>query len=447
MADGVLGATVWWIAILLLLLEARQAKAQVPLSGGAPVLVNQKLYPSTPASNGGIVGTLSATNSPTRWSIVGGDPEGDFAISAAGEITFTSRGATHYDGALARKTATLAVQASNSVGSATASFEVSAYADGSVNAPLGPVQYPTALAGYRARPPWKVAGFDYYVGVPSGTALSSPESISNPDITLSGNAVVCSGSGASVTLNAVDFTGYYVRIPAGGCSALTITNSNFACAKNRSPAFTFFQDQNNASAVIRTSKINSGDNCGAWPDNVSDPVACGGSCTLEYNWFYHASERILSMGVDTLFRWNLIDSPNTAKGAHENYQQFGGGATAKSDVIEFNASYDGLSRGGEGYQFYGNVRPATIVSPALRFNTMIAIKSGGHASMSYLVHGSCHLAGSGCTAITGTGLVAENYFDPSGAYGIFYGGTLTPELGWSSHNNINMVTGKVVTPH
>jgi hypothetical protein len=66
--------------------------------------------------------------------------------------------------------------------------------------------------------------------------------------------------------------------------------------------------------------------------------------------------------------------------------------------------------------------------------------------MSYMVHGSCHTAGSSCTTISGGGLIAENYFDPSGAYGIFYGGTLTPELGWSSRNNINMLTGKLVTP-
>ena len=39
--------------------------------------------------------------------------------------------------------------------------------------------------------------------------------------------------------------------------------------------------------------------------------------------------------------------------------------------------------------------------------------------MSYMVHGSCHTAGQNCTEISGTGIIAHNYFDPSGAYGYF----------------------------
>jgi hypothetical protein len=436
----------WPILVILFLSGIFQVNWQMALGGGAPVVNNENFYPSTPASIGVTVGIVSATNSPTSWSITAGDSAGDFAINSSGVITFTSQGATDYDGSVAQKSATLTVQATNTSGSGTGIVDINAYADGSVNAPNGSAQYPTGLSGYRVRPPWKVAGFDYYVGIPSGTSLSSPTSISNPNVTVSGNAVVCSGSGAAVTLNAIDFTGYFVHIPSGGCSSLTITNSNFACTGNKSPAFTFFQDQNNATIAIKASKINSGDNCGAWPNNVSDPIACGRNCTIEYNWFYHASERIVSMGIVTLYRWNLIDSPNTANGAHENYQQFGGGATATSDVVEFNASYNRLSLGGEGYQFYGNVTPATIDSPVFKYNTMIALRSGGNVTMSYMVHGSCHTSGFACTTISGTGVVANNYFDPTGAYGIFYQGSLTAAAGWSSSNNINMVTGRVVTP-
>ena len=67
--------------------------------------------------------------------------------------------------------------------------------------------------------------------------------------------------------------------------------------------------------------------CSAWPKNVSDPIACGLVCTIEYNWFYHASERIVNMSAATLYRWNSIHFPKAEKGAHENYQQFGGGTT------------------------------------------------------------------------------------------------------------------------
>ncbi len=43
--------------------------------------------------------------------------------------------------------------------------------DGSANAPAGPAQMPSLLNGYKAPPPWEVAGVDYAVGVPSGLTL------------------------------------------------------------------------------------------------------------------------------------------------------------------------------------------------------------------------------------------------------------------------------------
>ena len=84
------------------------------------------------------MGAVLATNSPTSWSIIAGNPAGDFAINDTGVVTFTSRGAAHYDGTVALKSATLTVQATNTSGAATATVEVNAYADGSVNAPSGP---------------------------------------------------------------------------------------------------------------------------------------------------------------------------------------------------------------------------------------------------------------------------------------------------------------------
>ena len=78
--------------------------------------------------------------------------------------------------------------------------KVEAYADGAVNAPSGSAQYSRGLSGDRVRPPWKVAGFDYYVGIPDGTVLVSPTSISDPNVTISGNAVVCGGKDAAATL-------------------------------------------------------------------------------------------------------------------------------------------------------------------------------------------------------------------------------------------------------
>src|ERR1035437_7660687 len=50
--------------------------------------------------------------------------------------------------------------------------------DGSANAPVGTPPLIGLLNGYAVRPRWAVAGVDYYVGTPSGTALRDPSTIS-----------------------------------------------------------------------------------------------------------------------------------------------------------------------------------------------------------------------------------------------------------------------------
>src|SRR5207244_2820598 len=119
--------------------------------------------------------------------------------------------------------------------------------DGCAGAPAGTPQYPNLLNGYVTRPPWNVAGVDYHVGIPAGTVLTDWVNISDPNISISTGMVRCLGRGASVTLNAIDFSlhgGAYVYNGSGGCSKLTITNSNFACPRTAT-AFAMVIDQNN----------------------------------------------------------------------------------------------------------------------------------------------------------------------------------------------------------
>ena len=54
------------------------------------------------------------------------------------------------------------------------------YQDGSNNASAGAPQLPNLLSGYAVRAPWNVAGVDYAVGVPTGTALKDWETIRSP---------------------------------------------------------------------------------------------------------------------------------------------------------------------------------------------------------------------------------------------------------------------------
>src|SRR6516165_5141081 len=50
--------------------------------------------------------------------------------------------------------------------------------DGFSGAPFGTAQYPTLLNRYAKRPPWHVAGVDYYVGCPTNQSFGANVAVS-----------------------------------------------------------------------------------------------------------------------------------------------------------------------------------------------------------------------------------------------------------------------------
>jgi hypothetical protein len=321
--------------------------------------------------------------------------------------------------------------------------------DGCEGAPPGTPQYPNLLDGYVARPPWNVAGVDYHVGIPAGTVLTDWMNISDPNISISTGTVRCQGAGASVTLDAIDFSlhgGAYIYIPSGGCSKLTITASKFGCNEYNfsGPAYTFIADQNNAFVILMASNINPG-NCGG----LSSPVI--GANVLQYNWFQtgfntNGSGQFASgpAARDLDPRWNYIDDMNicTTCGLHQNYVQW----TTISDMNvtwKFNTSTQYHPGGAEGPQFYAN-NSGKFGTIDFSFNTQISKPNGNNKTMSYMVHGNCHSVGdcsSTTTKISGWAINANNYFDTSGSYGAYYPGSFTS---WTNSGNIDMNTGSVI---
>ncbi|WP_454626946.1 hypothetical protein [Bradyrhizobium cenepequi] len=98
-----------WVARLIALKPAdpnAQPQPQPPVVNAASFNI------ALPASNGQIVGTVTASNSPTSWAITAGNSAGYFAISNAGVVTVTSAGAS----GLTDQTYNLTVLASNEVG-------------------------------------------------------------------------------------------------------------------------------------------------------------------------------------------------------------------------------------------------------------------------------------------------------------------------------------------
>ncbi|HEY6458730.1 MAG TPA: hypothetical protein VIY73_01225, partial [Polyangiaceae bacterium] len=211
----------------------------------------------------------------------------------------------------------------------------------------------------------------------------------------------------------------------------------------------FLNDQLPASWVVMYDEFY-GDGCGTWPNDLSDPVSLS-TVVFQYNLMRHMPERHVSAGgpgnVD--YRYNLIDTDVTQAGAHENFLQFGGGA-AGDVVVQFNTTYSTNNpSGAEGFQFYTN-GTGSFASILFTNNTMIALGAGSQPSMSSMVHGDCH-AGIDCSTtvspIAGGGTDSDNYFDPTGAEGIYYGGSFTlPGATWANGGNVNMVSGAAVSP-
>lgn len=128
---------------------------------------------------------------------------------------------------------------SNRIIASAGCMQGNTYADGCPGAAAGTAQFPTLFTGlieqaYPVRPPLNVAGVDYQVGVPTGTALKDPTTASLPSgCTFSGTTVTCSSG--SPTLNGFDFglhNGTLLHITGG--SNIVVQNSHFLVGSNMS---------------------------------------------------------------------------------------------------------------------------------------------------------------------------------------------------------------------
>lgn len=216
-------------------------------SGGglAPVVSAATFTISTPVTNGSTVGTPTVTNSPTGCSITAGDPSGNFAVSSSCAITTTAAGVTNLVGLFA--TQTITVQATNSAGSGSNAVMVNGYGDGSVGAVAASVQFSNFFTSralqsgqtYATRPPWRVAGVDYAVGVPSSVTLKDPSSVGLPSgCTYASNIVTCQ-SIAGLTYSGYDHSlhgGIALDLRATLTGSVTISNNNFVNGATSDPA-------------------------------------------------------------------------------------------------------------------------------------------------------------------------------------------------------------------
>ena len=317
--------------------------------------------------------------------------------------------------------------------------------DGSANAPAGVPELPNLFAGEAVRPPWMVAGVDYAVGIPAGTVLTDWQNLKGPGISIVGNIVRIDNTN-DVQINNVDFSLH-------GGAMLYINNSNNTVVTDCNFQATTSSDviQLAGSSTGLTVKYSVIDGDGGAFDG-SGLIGATGNVVIQYNSLKNFPERALETGGNATIdlRYNLIENGAMYPGAHLNFLQFVGAGTVSS-LVEFNTTYQQVQvASGEGFQFYiwdPSGAQGTQVSPTFAYNTMIAsptqgrsyVPGGNNMAMSYLLHGT-----SGAqfpTAITGTASIHDNYFDASGAYGVFYPNTFN---GWSLYNNYNMATGTLL---
>lgn len=115
------------------------------------------------------------------------------------------------------------------------------YADGASGAPAGAPQFPTLLSGYAVRPPWKVAGIDYAVGLKSNCSVNTSTSFitntgtqANP---VNGRHVTLRTANGGTLPSGVSLNTAYVVLNASGatCQIATIAAPTVPLSLGGSP--------------------------------------------------------------------------------------------------------------------------------------------------------------------------------------------------------------------
>jgi hypothetical protein len=332
--------------------------------------------------------------------------------------------------------------------------------DGSANAPAGTPELPTLLSGYAVRPSWNVAGVDYAVGMPSGTILKAPSTISMVGVSVDVADHVIKVSGNNITLSGYDFSldgGWQVSINSG--NNITIEDSNFVVGSNGQTPIYVSSNASNVTIIDNT--INgSGSTLGASGATAQMLIAGDGTgtTTIEYNLIENAwgEDIVLSSdvgGENWVVQCNLIKNAGEGfnSGAHGDWIQTYNlpGANTNSLEVNFNTFVqdipisEGRTQGISAFSANSGSNSGGVQTESFNNNTFVAIR-GAYVNYGIILD---------TTRLIGTATAQNNYFDTSGIGSSPYGGSWKfvgsyngsnggPYNGTVTiFNNINMVTG------
>ncbi len=320
--------------------------------------------------------------------------------------------------------------------------------DGCAGAPLGRPQYPALLVKYgRHRPPWDVAGVDYYVGSPSNAAPKDPTIPANlpPGAVVDATNHLVRVIANGVIIDGFDFSlhgGWGVYIANGAWSGTIIQNSTFLVGANN--AIPVAAAAGAGDLMVRNNTFDgggtthNGNSSTAW---TMVSYAGTGAFLAQYNLFQNTPKdgiEFVAGHVKPIVQYNVFYNIGTAAGTHAQAYEYVG-AIANDGIDRFNTIYQpvggGAGPGNEGVQIAAQggsrlsnltVRNDTIIAPGptLTMSCSIAILQSRGAD----------------NRIDGI-RVRDNYLDFSGAYYAIYplrggGGTHL-----SFDGNIDLVTG------
>ncbi len=247
--------------------------------------------------------------------------------------------------------------------------------DGRLNAPTGTANYPTyftslnGISPYPVRPPWKVAGVDYRVGINTGVSFLNPNTISSSIATVSGPLGTNDNTNTlnlqqDATFDSYDFTlsgGYSIN--TNGFN-LTVTNSK------GSKTFVWAQGASVAKTVtVSYCEIDGGGINGGQVFGTLFQMQNFYTTVLTYNWLKNAFADTWNSTAngDITAKYNLIDGYGFGVGSHPDAFQWSGDGTANNILIRFNTCVYG-SYSTEGPSSFIDLEPQTVVTSGIMNN-------------------------------------------------------------------------------
>jgi hypothetical protein len=285
-----------------------------------------------------------------------------------------------------------------------------------------------------------VAGVDYAVGVPAGTALKDPSTINSPGVTVNPSRHYVEVNASNpVTIDGFDFSadgGWQIIIESDD---VTVTSCNFAIGSNRNPMV----NQVNASNSVFTYDTFNGNSLADTLNNVVFNLS--GGATIEYSLVENSPSDDVDYGDSNTIKYNVFSNNGQLAGAHPDWLQLGNGVLT-NQTVEYN-TYIQERGSSQGIGLYAGTPGSYSMTTATVSNNTI-VTGNGQPNYVFCVGLSGQVTGGGTGGLTGTATIEDNYVDPRGVNTAVFEsiGTLQPGATYAVSGNINMVTGAALAP-